>query len=328
MRSNIPGILSEFPSKTVLVLGDVMLDEFIWGTANRISPEAPVPVVAVERASCAPGGAANAAMNIAGLRARALLAGVLGDDEQRVSLLQASHDGGVITDGMLTDPQRPTTVKTRIIAHGRHVVRTDRETRAPINGGMIQRLGQYAERVIGDVDAVLISDYNKGVAVPSLLSEVIQLARSRGKPVVVDPKGAEYARYRKATMVTPNINEAAQATGLEISDHRNLQSAGWALLEQVESEAVLITRGEEGMSLFERGGKVTHLPAVSKAVFDVTGAGDTVAATCVLALACGGDFIECAILANRAAGIVVAKVGTARVTLDELRDRSQPRSWE
>ena len=328
LNERLREIVSLFPGKRILVLGDVMLDEYIWGKVSRISPEAPVPVVEIQRVTYVPGGAANVANNIVSLGGAAYLCGVIGNDEPGQRLVNIFSANGVVADGIVVDPSRPTTLKTRIVAQGQHVVRADWESREPVREGIRDALWQYISETMGIIDVCLISDYNKGVTVASLLSETIELARSLGKPMVVDPKGSDYSKYRGATVVTPNKLEAGQAVNREITTEEDLVYAGQVLLDRLGSEAVLITRGEEGMSLFEREGLVAHVPALARAVYDVTGAGDTVVATLALALAAGANLLEGAYLANYAAGVVVGKVGTATVTPGELRRAIQENSGE
>ncbi len=318
MKERFREIISCFAQKNILVVGDVMLDQYMWGRVSRISPEAPVPVVEVDKVSFTPGGAANVACNVASLGGRAYLVGVVGDDEEGRRLRQFFADNGVLAEGLLTDHERPTTVKTRIIAHSQQIVRVDRERKEAVDGPRAQLVLEQVRRVLADVDILVVSDYAKGLLTPALLRAIIDSARQAGKAVLVDPKGRDYSRYKGATSIMPNKQEAARAVNGEITDESSLLSTGRTLLHQLECEAVIITRGEEGMSIFEKTGRVTHLPAFSRTVYDVTGAGDTVIATLSLALAAGASFVESATLANHAAGIVVGKVGTATVTSREL----------
>lgn len=311
-------IIENFNIARVMVIGDLILDRFIWGKVERISPEAPVPVVEVTSESMRPGGAANVANNIASLGGRVLIGGVIGSDlagGELVSLLRAK---GIEANGIFQDGSRPTSVKTRIIAHSQQVVRFDRERKDGIEGEVRNRLLGWIEEEIGEVDGVVISDYAKGVVSKELVEKVVDLARRWGKKVVVDPKVKHFSFYKGVTIITPNTMEASKASGVEITDEESLERAGRTLLAQAESEAILITRGEHGMTLFEAGKETLHIPTVAKEVYDVTGAGDTVVATCALALASGADFRSAAILSNYAAGIVVGEVGTATVTKDEL----------
>jgi len=319
MRERLLKILSQFRGKRILVLGDVMLDQYIWGKVSRISPEAPVPVVEVERVTYSPGGAANVAMNVANLQGKVSLVGVIGDDQEGDWLKRTFVDNQIDIKGLITDRNRPTTLKTRIIAHSQQVVRMDREMTESVDKTIAQKLLNYSLTALRDIDAILISDYAKGVTVRAMLEQIIFSFRKAGKIVVVDPKGYDYSKYKGATAVTPNKQEAAQAVNMIIENENDLLHAGKTLLRDLNCEAVLVTRGEEGMSLFESSGNITHLPAVSREVFDITGAGDTVTSTFTIALTTGAAMVDCARVANYAAGIVVGKVGTAVVSIQELK---------
>lgn len=311
-------LIRRFAGRRVLVLGDVMLDEYIWGTVNRISPEAPVPIVEVGSITLTPGGAANVAVNLVGLGADPALVGVVGADGTADRLRGVLTDRGIGPGWLIADAGRPTTLKTRIVAHGQQMLRADRESRRPIDDDLVRLIEQGVGDLVMECDAVVISDYGKGLLTPAVTAAAIRLGRDRHLPIVVDPKGLHYGKYRDAGIVTPNAGEAAAASHLEIHDEADLIEAGRRLLSDLETEAILITRGEKGMSLFERGERVHHLPTYAREVYDVTGAGDTVVATLTLALAAGADYRAAAELANRAAGIVVGKVGTATVTVAEL----------
>ena len=312
-------VTGRFAGKKILVLGEVMLDEYVWGKVSRISPEAPVPVVEVDRVSHMPGGAANGAANAASLGADVVLAGVVGADDTAERLESLLLDAGVNTGGLKVVDGRRTTLKTRVVAHDQQVVRVDREVRDPIEEAMVDEIIEHVVGSIADVDALLISDYAKGVSVPGLIRQAITAATELAKPVVVDPKGSDFSKYERATVITPNLSEAMVAADGDIADEAVLVQAGHTLRRQVGCEAVLITRGGDGMSLFEQDGSVTHVPTAAQAVYDVTGAGDTVVATLALALAAQAELIEGARIANIAAGVVVGKVGTAVLTIDELQ---------
>jgi D-glycero-beta-D-manno-heptose-7-phosphate kinase len=302
----------------VLVLGDVMLDEFIWGNVARISPEAPVPVVQVTGHGFHLGGAGNVAANVRSLGGSAALAGVIGEDAAGEHVRSALARAGVEPLLLVASGGRPTTVKTRIIAHHQQVVRADREHTGEISSRLQSLLYDSARRALGSCQALVVSDYQKGVVTASLMQRLLQLARRRHIPVLVDPKVGHFARYRRATLVTPNQLEAEQATGLPIRSPGDLLAVGRRILSMLGCDAALITRGERGMSLFERGRRPTHIPTAAREVFDVTGAGDTVIATLALALSAGARLAEAAVLANYAAGVVVGKLGTAQATPDEL----------
>ena len=315
-------LTSQFAGKRIVVLGDLMLDEFIWGRVRRISPEAPVPVVEVDRQTLALGGAGNVVSNLSALGAHTTPVGVLGDDSDAERLRGAFRELGVSTTALVADPARPTTVKTRIIAHNQQVVRTDRESRAQISLPIGDRVADSFCEQIEAADAVVVSDYGKGLLSPALLARTLNASRDRGLIVCLDPKMRSFVHYQPVTVITPNNQEASEASGIPIEDPQSLTEAGRKLLRSIDTSAVLITRGEEGMALFTRdqstGAEVTHIPTVAREVYDVTGAGDTVIATLALALAGGASLVEAAVLANHAAGVVVGKVGTASLTRDEL----------
>ena len=314
----LKAIIQKFPKARVLVLGDLILDEFIWGKVERISPEAPVPVVLVNSESFMPGGATNVASNIASLGGIALICGIAGDDKAGRTLDLELRKRGVDTSGIIVDAHRPTTVKTRIIAHHQQVVRVDREKSGPLDDALLEQILTFIRARIETVDAVIIEDYGKGVIVPRLLTRIIPWARKYKKIVTVDPKIDHFSYYKGVTCITPNEKEAQGGSGVIIKDNADIERAGKKLLKELDLESCLITRGENGMSLFERDGKSIHIPTVAQEVFDVSGAGDTVIAAFTLALASGASKLEAAHLSNFAAGIVVSKVGTAVVTKEEL----------
>lgn len=311
--------LSAFTGKRILIIGDVMLDEFVWGDVHRISPEAPVPVVRVARRTYAPGGAGNVASNIVGLGGRAVLGGVVGDDPQGQRLRQRLVEEQVGVEGLLVDTERPTITKTRILARGQQVVRIDVEERTALSGAREAAFLTWAEAAIQEADGCVLSDYNKGLFTPALTQRLLALAQEAGTPVVVDPKGKDYARYSGATVVTPNVHEITEASAVAVEGLDGLAEAVEVLQGVLGDAALLVTRGAEGMSLFAPEAEPLHIAATAREVYDVTGAGDTVVGTLVLALAAGWDLGDAARLANQAAGIVVAKVGTATVTQAELR---------
>jgi D-beta-D-heptose 7-phosphate kinase/D-beta-D-heptose 1-phosphate adenosyltransferase len=311
-------LLKAMRGRRVLVLGDVMLDEFIWGRVARISPEAPVPVVEVTSQSFHLGGAGNVASNVRALGGAALLAGVVGQDNAGQRVRDALAEAGVDSHLAVPDGGRPTTVKTRIIAHNQQVVRADREQSDDIADAIERELLERVRRALPSCRALIVSDYQKGVVTARMMGAVLKLARRRRIPVLVDPKLRHFAIYRKATVVTPNQREAEQASGITIRSAADLQRAGRRILDLLECRAAIVTRGEHGMSVFERGRRPLHVPTAAREVFDVTGAGDTVIATLGLALAAGARLAEAALLANVAAGVVVGKLGTATATPQEL----------
>lgn len=317
----LKSIIQKFHKAKVLVVGDLILDEFIWGKVERISPEAPVPVVQVNSESFMPGGASNVANNIAALSGNSYLSGVIGDDKNGRVLIEELRKKRVDTSGIVVDAQRPTTLKTRIIAHHQQVVRVDREKCEPIDDNLLEQLLSFIRREIETVDAIIIEDYGKGVIIPRFLTEIVPLARKYKKIITVDPKVSHFSYYQGVTCITPNEKEAQGGSGMKIESDGDIDKVGKKLLEDLSLESVLMTLGENGMRLFEREGKITHIPTFAQEVFDVSGAGDTVIAAFTLALACQATKLEAAHLSNFAAGIVVSKVGTAVVTKEELLER-------
>jgi D-glycero-beta-D-manno-heptose-7-phosphate kinase len=311
--------LEAFPGRRVLVVGDVMLDEYVWGEVRRISPEAPVPVVEMRRRTYMPGGAANTAANVVGLGGQALLGGVVGPDEHASRLSTALGQAGVDPRGLVVEDGRLTTAKTRIVAHSQQIARVDCEHRASLAPATEDALLRWVEEAMPRADACVLSDYAKGVVSHRLARQVIEMARRARRPVVVDPKGTDYAKYRGATVVKPNLHEVQQVVNRTVEGEADLLVAGADLLGALGEGALLITRGALGMSLFRGDRPPMHISSAARAVFDVTGAGDTVVATLALALGVGAPLEQAARLANYAAGVVVSKVGTTPVTLEEVR---------
>ncbi|HEX9949103.1 MAG TPA: D-glycero-beta-D-manno-heptose-7-phosphate kinase [Thermodesulfobacteriota bacterium] len=318
-RIDVDKLVQRFKKTTLLVVGDIMIDEFIWGMVTRISPEAPVPVVAVNREDLLLGGAANVVHNVHSLGGRVLLAGLIGDDRMGEKIKKLLAGQKIDSEGLVVQAGRPTTVKTRVIAHSQQVVRYDRESREPISAQSQEELLHYLDKNWGQVDGIIVSDYGKGLINSVLMEFIMQRKKKELKLVAVDPKVNNFNLYPGATVVTPNRQEAEAAAGREIKDEASLMEVGRILLERFASQAILITRGEEGMVLFQREGDVINVPTVAKEVYDVTGAGDTVISALTLALASGNDLPVAAVVANYAAGIVVGKVGTATVTPEELK---------
>jgi D-beta-D-heptose 7-phosphate kinase/D-beta-D-heptose 1-phosphate adenosyltransferase len=323
-RGRLEALVRRFSRVRVLVVGDLMLDHFVWGKVHRISPEAPVPVVHVTAEELRPGGAGNVVSNIAALGGRAAACGLVGRDGAGARLRNALRALGAGTEGVLASGHGATTEKTRIIAHQQQVVRLDREQAATPDGGGARRIRDFVLRRHARYDVVVVSDYGKGVIGWELLAALAAARGRRDFILLIDPKRANFAHYRRASLMKPNREEAAAAAGIEIHDGDSLRAAGRRLLERWETDAVLISRGEEGMALFKPSSRaggvvVQEFPTVAREVFDVTGAGDTVLAACALALGAGGSLEEATVLANHAAGVVVGKIGTATLTRDELR---------
>jgi rfaE bifunctional protein kinase chain/domain len=312
-------VIARFGRVNALVAGDLMLDHFIWGRVERISREAPVPVVQVTAESRRLGGAANVVGNIRALGGRVLVCGLVGTDTAGRQLVAALRDLNVDTAGLVQSREASTIEKARIIAHQQQVVRLDREDHTRETGRGAARARGFLLANVWKADVVVVSDYGKGLITPPLLAALAALRARRDFHLLVDPKRSNFAHYRRPSLITPNRHEASDATGIEIHDLATLERAGAELLRRWEADAVLVTRGEEGMSLFRHGRPSRHFPTVARHVFDVTGAGDTVLAACALALASGASLETAAVLANHAAGIVVGEVGTATVSAERLR---------
>ncbi len=321
--------LSSFDNCRILVIGDLMIDEYLWGEAERISPEAPVQVVSVVRDYSTLGGAGNVVNNLVTLGATVSVASVIGAGESADGklLFKLFKDLGVDTSGLFQDPNRSTTKKARVLAGHQHVLRIDRETKQEISQDHVAMLVQFVKERIHSFNVVLLSDYGKGLFTETLLQQVIDTAKQNNKTVVVDPKGLNFKKYAGATAITPNKREASLAAGIEIVDDVSLIEAGRKLLHDIPVQNVLMTCGKEGMVLFEEGKEPYRIATEARQVFDVSGAGDTVLAVLGLGLASGlpgADFRQAATLANVAAGIVVGKVGTATVSREELKKALEP----
>ena len=311
-------VLSKASGKIVVVLGDLMLDQFVWGTVERISPEAPVPVVKTTRESFHLGGAGNVAANIVALGGIARPVGVVGEGRYADHLLETLTGGGIDPRGTLRVPGRVTTVKTRVVAHSQQVVRYDREQDDDLDDALADRLAEKAVEECAEADALIVSDYEKGCITPHLLEKVLPLARERNIPIIVDPKPGIWKSYRPVTAITPNQSEASRMSGVRVRSDDDVRKAGRVILEELACEAVLMTLGEKGMLLLEREKDPHAIEATSREVFDVTGAGDTVAAALALCLATGAPVIDAATVANAAAGVVAGKVGTAVASPPEV----------
>ena len=330
MLAQLSKILSTERPPRVLVVGDVILDEYLHGSIERISPEAPVPVVDSSTSRTVLGGAANVAHNLAALGCDVMLAGVVGSDAPGRTLREALADAGIDATCLVEDGARSTTHKVRVVAHGQQVLRLDREVRTPLSTQTQAALLAGIVRALPGVDGVILSDYHKGVLAPGMVEAVVQAARAAHKPVVVDPKGRGYERYRGVAALTPNLRELELATGMAVDGAEAIAQAAAALQEITDATALLVTAGADGMWLFERGRPSVHIRTEAREVFDVTGAGDTVVAVFGLGLFAGIALEEAARLANIAAGLVVAKLGTAVVERTELFERvgGSEAAWE
>jgi len=315
----ITEIISGFGDARVLILGDIMLDEYMYGSVDRISPEAPVPVVNISSSKILLGGAANVAANICSLGGEALLLGTVGDDEAASKISQLLKTEKISDDLLVTDLTRRTTIKTRIIAHGQQIVRADREDRHEVNPDIEKEIISRFLSVADDIQAVIISDYGKGVINQSLLEKLMSVCLEKNIFVAVDPKETHFNNYQRVSLITPNHHEAGFAYGRRIHSEKDLIEVGNGLLKRLKAKSILITRGPDGMSLFTEDSEPTHIPTFAKKVYDVTGAGDTVIAVFVAATCAGADLVESAIVANAGAGLTVGEIGTATVTTDDLR---------
>ena len=310
-------ILENFSKLNILVIGDVILDRYWWGDVSRISPEAPVPVVRLKTTSLAAGGAANVAANIAGLGATPILVGIVGDDDGAQQFPGVLQQANVSPDHLVRDGARPTTVKTRIIAHSHHVVRVDQEHADGISPETEEAIVDKLRIEIARADAIAVSDYAKGMLTRRVLEDVFRIAGENGKPVLVDPKGKDYSKYKGAALMTPNRREAAEACNFD-DEGDVVDRAGVKLMGDLGLDALLVTEGEEGMTLFRKEHSPIRMAAEAREVYDVTGAGDTVIATLAVAIGAGADVESAARIANVAAGLVVEQVGTTAVTLAGL----------
>lgn len=319
-RLAIEDFLNRLTDLRILVVGDLMLDEYLWGKAERISPEAPVQVVEVKREELRLGGAGNVANNLAALGVQVEMASVLGDDDDGRLLRDLLAGRGVGTAGIVLAPGRTTSRKSRVLASSQQIVRIDRESRDLIDERLENALLERVRALVPGCRAILVSDYLKGVLGEPLVQALIAFGRAQGIPVVIDPKGTDYRKYRGATALTPNRKEAQAASGIAIVDEDSLRRAGRQLCGDLALEALVLTRSEEGMSLFFGDGGEVHLPTEAREVFDVSGAGDTVLALIGVGLGAGLPLAEAARLSNLAAGVVVGKVGTSTVTPEEILD--------
>jgi D-beta-D-heptose 7-phosphate kinase/D-beta-D-heptose 1-phosphate adenosyltransferase len=318
-RRKLKQIPRRFKDRRILVIGDLMLDHYIRGSVNRLSPEAPVPIVQVKEESFVPGGAGNVAANLSALLGKVEIIGVIGEDSSGLELQSHFAASKIGTIGLVRDPARVTSQKCRVVAERQQVVRYDRESTSPVAGKTESQILSHIQSEIKRSDAVILSDYGKGVLTPIILKTAISLSRRAQIPVIVDPKIEHFRRYRQVTCVTPNLNEAWNGMRrVQKHGEEELEKLGRDMIKTLNSDSTLITRGPEGMSLFQKSRPTVHVPAQAREVFDVSGAGDTVIATLTLALASGASLTEAALISNYAAGIVVGKLGTATTTIEEI----------
>ena len=317
-KSRLEELYVKFTGKRIAVIGDLMLDRYFWGTVARISPEAPVPVVEVESESTRLGGAANVANNVAALGGIPVMMGIVGDDNAGQMLKRTIEDLHFPSSGIVVDESRPTTVKTRVIAHNQHVVRIDHEEKSDISIKVQERLLDALEHQLDTVDGIILEDYNKGVLVKNLIVRITEMAKKKGKIVAVDPKLNNFFEYKGVTVFKPNRKETEEALGTRLHSEESIEIAGKELLRRLYAENILLTLGEKGMILFERSGSISSIPTAARKVADVSGAGDTVVSTLTMSLAAGASIQESAALANVAGGIVCGEVGIAPIDRNVL----------
>ena len=318
--NNLLKVVEQFKNKKILILGDVMLDKYIWGDVSRISPEAPVQIVNVTGESYVPGGAANVANNIAALSAKSFIVGVVGNDNTKKELIKELEKRNVDVNGLIVDENKRTIRKVRVFGRNQQLLRFDYEKKGYVEPDTENKIFNFVSKKLDEIDAIIISDYAKGTITKNLMEKLTSLCKEKNKIIVVDPKPKHKDFYKNATLITPNHKEAHEMTGLaeEDSSDVDIEKMGKRLLGELNS-TILITKGEKGMSLFEKDKKITSIPTFAKEVYDIVGAGDTSAATLTLALASGASFEEAAVIANHAAGITVGKIGTSTVSIEELR---------
>lgn len=307
-----------FHGKRIAVIGDMMLDGYFWGDVKRISPEAPVPVLEVEEEFFRFGGAANVALNILTLGGIPVPIGVIGYDNYGTIFTSLLKEKNIQDDGIIIDDERPTTTKTRVIANNQHVVRIDKESKVYINGEIEQKIISYFGSVLDELDGIILQDYNKGILTPSLISEIISQSNKKNILITVDPKFDNFFEYKNVTVFKPNRKETESVLGTRIKTNSDISSAGNELLKKLNSEYVLLTLGEGGIAVFEKGGKENRMPTKARKVADVSGAGDTVISTLTLGLAAGADIYEASFLANYAAGVVCGEVGIVPIEKEKL----------
>ncbi len=324
MIDKLHSIADSFAGKRVLVIGDVMIDEYIWGSVSRVSPEAPVPVVLEKKRERRPGGALNVVSNLLALKARPLLAGITGMDSGGEFIKRYLEENGIDQAGLTVTGDRPTTVKTRIIGNSQQIVRLDSENTKQIDDTAAGRILKYIDDNADNISGIIISDYNKGVINEKIQERVKSLHRKKGLYVSADPQIKHYRLYNDLSLITPNHHEAGAFVGIMIEDDKSLHETAGRIMKEINPELLLITLGEKGMMLYGRDKKFTHVPTIAKRVYDVTGAGDTVITVFTLAMICGASPVESAVLSNIAAGHVVGELGATAITLETLKERIKP----
>ncbi len=316
---NIDQILRRCRDLKVMVIGDLMLDRYLWGNVTRISPEAPVPIINIEDEDVRFGGAANVANNLIGLNVSPVVVGVVGADKWGEMFREKLLEKSLQTAGLIVDESRPTTIKTRIIGNNQHIARVDREKSHPISHDTFGKIAEFIESEIPKVDAIILEDYNKGLLTVELIEKAVGLAQKHHKIITVDPKFDNFLAYRNVTVFKPNRKETAEALAMRVETEQDIRRAGKKLLEILQAQNVLITLGAMGMALFEANGNDFFMPTQARKVADVSGAGDTVIATLTSVLAANGDIKEAVVVANVAAGVVCEEVGAVPITSEKLR---------
>ncbi len=317
-KERLTTIKNNFAGKKIAVIGDMMLDCYFKGDVKRISPEAPVPVVEIENEFYRFGGAANVALNILKLNGKPLPVGIIGSDNDGVKFKSLMTKAGILSDGIIIDKTRPTTTKTRVIADSQHVVRIDKESKHDITEIVENKILGYLVKNLSEIDAIILQDYNKGVLTKRLIYEIIELAKTENKVITVDPKFNNFFNFKNVTLFKPNKKEVEDAFGIRIATKKDILFAGEKLLDQLNTKFVLLTLGEDGIILFQKGKVPKKFPTKARKVADVSGAGDTVISTITLALCAGANIFEAAYLANYAGGLVCEDVGIVPIEIDKL----------
>ncbi len=326
-KNRLKKLKANFKNKKIAIIGDMMLDSYFWGDVNRISPEAPVPVLEVESEFYRFGGAANVALNIQKLNGVPLPIGVIGNDNHGTIFSSLLKDAGITNFGIIVEDGRPTTTKTRVIADNHHVVRIDKESKIYLNEYVESKILRLLKLKIKKIDAIILQDYNKGVLTPSLIECIIELANKNNVLITVDPKFNNFFKYKNVTVFKPNRKEAEDVLGIKIKNDKDITNVGKKLLTELNAENILLTLGEEGIAIFQKGKKEKRMPTIARKVADVSGAGDTVISTLTMSLAAGADILEASYLANYAGGIVCEEVGIVPIDIEHLFNIAENGKW-
>lgn len=317
-KNKLLGLKKKFKGKNIAIIGDMMLDGYLWGDVKRISPEAPVPIVEIDSEFFRFGGAANVALNISKLGGNAIPFGVIGDDNDGKIFSDLIKEENITSEFIIKDNSRPTTNKTRVISANQHIVRIDKESKLPISLEIENQVFASLSKMINQIDAIILQDYNKGVLTPNLIAKIIELANRHNKIITVDPKFDNFFEYKNATLFKPNRKETENAFGIRINSDESIKNAASKLMQRLNVKYCLLTLGEDGMAILEKGKQYLQIPTIARKVVDVSGAGDTVIATITMALAIGCSINEAAYLANYAGGMVCEIAGIVPIDLDSL----------